>query len=234
MNSLYEYIFKRKSVRKYTLTPLSKDMLSQIKAKIESLKPLYPGIKICCEIVDDIKNPMPLKAPHYLLFSSENTDGSFENAGFMLQQMSLYFTSIGLGSCWLGMGKPSEKQQTELQFVIAMSFGYPEEALYREASGFNRKSLNDISEGKDPRLEAARLAPSGMNSQNWFFRCDNGIIHIYRKKVNPLKALIFDKMNSIDTGITLCHLYLASETFSFEKSSSFPERKGLIYMGTVK
>ena len=234
MNSLYEYIFKRKSVRKYTLTPLSKDMLSLIKAKIEFLTPLYPNIKICCEIVDHIKNPMMLKAPHYLLFSSENIDGSFENAGFMLQQMSLYFTSIGIGSCWLGMGKPAKKQKTELHFIISMSFGYPEEALFRDASGFNRKSLNDISEGNDPRLEAARLAPSGMNSQNWFFLCSNGIIHVFRKKVNPIKALIFDKMNSIDTGIALCNLYMASETFSFEKSSSFPERKGLIYMGTVK
>jgi len=49
-----------------------------------------------------------------------------------------------------------------------------------------------------------------------------------------LKALIFDKMNSIDTGIALYHLFVASESFSFEKLNSFSERKEYIYMGTVK
>ena len=217
MNNLNEYIFKRKSIRKYKINPLSEEILNQIKAQITELKPLYPNIKTSFEIADDIKNPMSLKAPHYLIVSSEKIDGCFENVGFMLEQMSLYFNSIGLGSCWLGMGKPTENKQNELPFVFSMAFGYPSEELYRNLSDFNRKSLTEISEGTDSRLEAARLAPSGMNSQNWFFLCTNGIIHVYRKKVNPLKAVIFDKMNSIDTGIALCHLFVVSESFSFEK-----------------
>ena len=234
MNNLYEYIFKRKSIRKYKIDPLSEEILMQIKAQINALKPLYPSIKTRFDIADDIKNPMSLKAPHYLIVSSEKIEGYLENAGFMLEQISLYLNSLGLGSCWLGMAKPAQNQQTDLQFVISMAFGYPSEELYRNVSDFNRKSLSEISEGANSRLEAARLAPSGMNSQNWFFLCTNGIIHVYRKKVNPLKALIFDKMNSIDTGIALCHLFAASESFSFERLNSFPERKGYIYMGTVK
>ena len=234
MNNLNEYISKRKSVRKYKIDPLPEEILIKIKEQIIALKPLYPSIKTRFDIVDDIKNPMSLKAPHYFIVSSEKSEGYFENVGFMLEQMSLYLNSLGLGSCWLGMAKPSQNQQTDLQFVISMAFGYPSEELYRNVSDFKRKSLTEISEGADSRLEAARLAPSGMNSQNWFFLCTNGLIHVYRKKVNPLKALIFDKMNSIDTGIALCHLFVVSESFSFEKLNSFPERKGYIYMGTVK
>ena len=234
MNNLNEYISKRKSVRKYKSDPLSNEILIQIKEQIKELKPLYPSIKTRFDIADDVKNPMSLKAPHYFIVSSEKSEGYFENVGFMLEQMSLYLNSLGLGSCWLGMAKPAQDQQTDLQFVISMAFGYPSEELYRNASDFKRKSLTEISEGADSRLEAARLAPSGMNSQNWFFLCTNGMIHVYRKKVNPLKGLIFDKMNSIDTGIALCHLFVVSEIFSFEKSNSFPERKGYIYMGTVK
>jgi len=234
MNNLYEYILKRKSVRKYKIATLSEEMLLQIKEQITQLKPLYPSIKTRLEIAGDIKNPMSLKAPHYLIASSEKIEGCFENVGFMLEQMSLYLNSLGLGSCWLGMAKPTRNQQIELPFVISMAFGYPSEELFRNVSDFKRKSLTQISEGTDSRLEAARIAPSGMNSQNWFFLCTNGIIHVYRKKVNPLKALIFDKMNSIDTGIALCHLFVVSENFLFEKLNSFPERKGYIYMGTVK
>ena len=234
MNNLNEYISKRKSVRKYKSDPLSNEILIQIKEQIKELKPLYPSIKTRFDIADEVKNPMSLIAPHYFIVSSEKSEGYFENVGFMLEQMSLYLNSLGLGSCWLGMAKPAQDQQTDLQFVISMAFGYPSEELYRNVSDFKRKSLTEISEGTDSRLESARLAPSGMNSQNWFFLCTNGIIHVYRKKVNPLKALIFDKMNSIDTGIALCHLFAVSESFSFEKSNSFPERKGYIYMGTVR
>lgn len=66
-----------------------------------------------------------------------------------------------------------------------MAFGYPSEELFRNVSDFRRRSLIEISEGADSRLEAARIAPSGMNSQNLFF-CVNGIIYVYRKKMNPL------------------------------------------------
>ena len=45
MNNLNEYIFKRKSVRKYKIDPLSEGILIQIKAQINALKPLYPSIK---------------------------------------------------------------------------------------------------------------------------------------------------------------------------------------------
>ena len=59
-----------------------------------------------------------------------------------------------------------------------MAFGYPSEELFRNVSDFKCKSLTEISEGADSRLEAARIAPSGMSSQNWFFLCTNGIIHV--------------------------------------------------------
>ena len=233
MNSLYEYIFKRKSVRKYKQEPLSAELLSQIKTKIDLAKELYPCIKISCEIVDNIKSPL-VKAPHYLLFSSEDREGSYENAGFILQQMTLSFTSMGIGSCFLGMGRPAENLETDLKFIIAMSFGYPEEPIYRELSDFNRKDISEISEGEDPRLEVARLAPSGMNSQNWFFLCEERKIIVYRKKTNPIKALVYEKMNSIDAGIAICNLYIASEDFTFTKDSNFPEKKGYAYIGTVE
>ncbi len=44
-----------------------------------------------------------------MIISSENTEGYLMNIGFIFQQMDLYLSSIGLGSCWLGMAKPTEK-----------------------------------------------------------------------------------------------------------------------------
>jgi len=114
-----------------------------------------------------------------------------------------------------------------------MAFGKPIESPHRSASEFKRKPLSEMSEGDDKRLEAARLAPSGMNAQNWFFVADGGKIHCYRKKPNPLLGFMTGKLGCIDMGIALCHIMTESDGFTFSKESNAPERKGFIYMGTV-
>lgn len=229
-----ETILKRKSVRNYDLAPLDATTLDKVRAQIERVKPLYSDIKYSVEIANKTKGMLGAKAPHYLLFGSEEKDGAYENIGFIGQQLSLFFTESGLGSCWLGSSKPEEKEDSALPFVICMAFGKPAESLHRTLSEFKRKPLSEISEGTDKRLEAARLAPSGINLQNWFFIAENGKIHCYRKKPNPLIGFILEKMGRIDMGIALCHIAEESNSFSFEKESGVPERKGYIYSGTVK
>ena len=144
--------------------------------------------------------------------------------------MDLFFSESGLGACWLAASKPMEKDGGNLPCIICMSFGNPAEPLHRDISGFKRKSLSEISEGTDARLEAARLAPSGMNAQNWYFVADTGKIHCYRKK-----ALLgfLNRMACIDMGIAVCHITQESVEFSFSKEANLPERKGYVYMGTV-
>ena len=74
-----DIIKKRKSIRKYDLTPLDSATLEQVQAKIESIKPLYPGIKYSIEISSKIRGTFSVKAPHYLIFGSEEKDGAYEN-----------------------------------------------------------------------------------------------------------------------------------------------------------
>jgi len=229
-----EIIRKRKSIRKFDLTPLDFHALEKIKAQLTLLKPLYPDIRCSINIASSTKGLFNIKAPHYLIFSSEEREGHPENIGFIGQQMDLYLSQSGLGSCWLGASKPSEKQSSALPHVICIGFGKPGEPLHRELSEFKRKPLSEVSEGDDRRLEAARLAPSGMNAQNWFFIAKDGKIHCYRKKLNPLKALVLDKLSCIDMGIAICHIAQESDDFHFEKEAGAPQRNGLIYMGTCK
>ena len=114
-----------------------------------------------------------------------------------------------------------------------MAFGKPSGPLYRDISGFKRKPLSAISEGSDARLEAARLAPSAINAQNWYFIAESGKIHCYRKKANPLLGFMFNRMHCVDMGIALCHIAEESESFGFVKEEGVPVRKGFVYMGTV-
>ena len=228
-----EIISKRKSIRKYDMAPLDAETLEKVQAQINQVKPLYPEIRYSIEIANSTKGLFNVKAPHYLVFRSEEKDGAYENIGFAGQQMDLFFSGAGLGSCWLGAAKPEEKETAALQFVVCMSFGKPAEPLHRELSGFNRKPLAEISEGVDERLEAARLAPSAVNAQNWYFVADSGKIHCYRKKSNPLLGFIYTKLHCIDMGIALCHIAEESADFSFTKEADTAARKGFAYMGTV-
>jgi len=228
-----EIIRKRKSVRKYDFTPLDATILEAVRTEIINLKPLYPDIKFSVEIVSKAKGMFGIKAPHYLIFTSDEHDGYLENIGFVGQKLDLYFSANGLGACWLGASKSGEKLESDLPHIIALAFGKSSEPLHRELSKLKRKPLSAISEGNDPRLEAARLAPSAMNMQNWFFIATNGKIHCYLRKTNPLLGLIYGKMNRIDLGIAICHIAQESEKFSFAKMEDAPMRKGLIYVGTV-
>ena len=230
---LYEYIWKRKSTRKYDMEPLEPRQLEQIRLFAQDIKPLYPDIKIAYEITSSIKGIFSVKAPHYLIISSEESNGYLENVGFMFQQMDLFLSNLNLGSCWLGMGKPPASLKTELPHVIALAFGKAIGTPYRERSEFKRKSIADISTGSDQRFDAVRVAPSAMNNQNWFFEANNGKIDVYQKK-----AMIgmLEKLNKIDIGIALCHLFVATKHFGKEfvfSRETDKKKKGYIYTGTI-
>jgi nitroreductase len=226
-----ETIRKRKSIRKYDKTPLDKATLTKVRNKLTELTPLFPEIRYTITIADRTKGMLAQGsgASSFLVFRSEDKDGAYENIGFIGQQMDLWFSENGLGSCWLGMAKPSE--DGDLDYVISMAFGKPAEPLHRSLVEFKRKPLAEISEGNDARLEAARLAPSGMNAQGWFFSASDGKIRCYRKKPSIIAS---EKLGRIDMGIALWHIASETENFRFLKESDVLERKGFIYAGTVE
>ena len=234
MLTMNEIIRKRKSIRKYDPAPLDTAVLDKVRERMESVKPLYADIRYSIKIADRTTGMLNIKAPHYLIFRSEKKEGAYENIGFIGQQMDLFFSASGIGSCWLGMAKPEEKSVNALSHIICMSFGKPAEPLYREISEFKRKPIAAISEGSDKRLEAVRLAPSAVNAQNWYFIAQNDEIHCYNKKSNSLLGFLYNKMGLIDMGIALCHIAEEGGGFLFVKEPDAPYRKGCFYRGTVK
>ncbi|HYC20773.1 MAG TPA: nitroreductase family protein [Candidatus Bathyarchaeia archaeon] len=227
---LYSTIFKRKSIRKYELEPLDEDKLKGIRDHIQTLKPLHEGIKIEFKILppDVVKRRTMREAPHYIAVFSEVKEGYLSNVGFMVQQMDLFFSANGLGSCWQGI--PALKKEglasSRLKFIILMPFGKPHETLHRtKPSQFKRKSLREISDikGADNLLETARLAPSARNAQEWFFTGDEQLIHAYYRKPNFIPGLLIKKYPPIDVGISLYHLKLGAEHFGKEPEIIFDD-----------
>jgi len=78
---LYKTIFKRKSIRKFDLTPLDEKTLHEISDHLQTLTPLHDDIKIEFKILspDLVKRRMMKKAPHYLAVFSEAKEGYLTN-----------------------------------------------------------------------------------------------------------------------------------------------------------
>ena len=101
-------------MRKYDLTPLDITILDAVRAEINKVKPLYSDIKFSVEIVSKSKGMFGIKAPHYLIFTSDEHEGYLENIGFVGQHLDLYFSANGLGACWLGASNPlAEKYKSK-------------------------------------------------------------------------------------------------------------------------
>lgn len=232
---LKEFISKRKSVRKYKETLLSGDTLAQIKEFADNATPLVKDIKISMEFLKDVKNILPVKSPHYISFYSEVKEGYIENAGFILAQIDLYLSSIGLGSCYLGMAKPSEKQTKNcLEFIIILGFGEAAENVHRaNTNEFRRKAVNEVANIQNEHTEAVRLSASASNGQPWYVQFEEGKIHLYCEKHNVIKALLYERMNNVDMGIVMCNLWLSyDKKLRFEKVEAKP-MKGYLYSFTA-
>lgn len=214
---LYPYIVKRKSTRRYAGTPLERETLNKVEAFIQTLTPLLADCAVTFKIVSGaaVKGAIGIKAPHYILVGAEEVSGHLMNVGFLLQQLDLFFAAEGIGGCWVGMAKPMKevKQMLDLPFVIAYAFGEPTGALYQTAEGRSRKAYEAIQDGNlyKPLIEAARLAPSATNAQPWYFVTKPDGIDVYRIKNNPIKGFFLDRMNQIDIGIALCHIWVAAQ-----------------------
>lgn len=240
---LTEVIYRRKSVRSYTNEPVNAEILQKIEEFVAGAKPLYPEIKVKMEIVNrnQVKCICPWTTPQLITIFSEKKPGYLENAGFIFQQLDLYLQSIGIGTCWLGMGKLEaedvfeEQRKGDLEYVMMIAFGEPKGKALRDGKEeFKRKSLAEIADVPDDKLEPARYAPSSVNSQPWYFAHENDKIHVYCGH----KGLLSKKLgstNQLDMGIALAHMYVANqETFKFEKLEDCRALKDHTYIGSFK
>ena len=112
-----------------------------------------------------------------------------------------------------------------MKFVIMLAFGHPKgDRLRHDLKGFKRKSMEQITDKPDSRLEPARLAPSAVNSQPWYFTHEGDAIHLFCSK----------KGSRLDVGIALAHLFVANEeSFHFFKTENVPEMTGYGYIGSL-
>ncbi len=233
-HKLYTQITKRKSTRNYDVSRnryLNEHLdLSEINEFIKNLKPLDDSIKVDFKIVSGkvVNKHFMKEAPFYVAAFSEKKEHYLENIGFMLEQLDLYFSLRGIGSCWQGFPKPTKKllNSSDLDFVIFFVFGRTTENVYRfHKDQFKRKSVDEITDivGMDSIFNLVRLAPSSINSQPWYFTGNYDSINVFCKQKNRFNILNKESSNRIDIGIVLLFLVLNIEEESKKYNIVFDE-----------
>ena len=163
-----------------------------------------------------------------------------------MEQLSLYLFTKGIGSCYQGGAKLKKDQEKDLELVMIMAFGYPEEPLERSYEDFRRIELKKLvtirgAFGKVQRklLEAARLAPSAMNRQPWRFVSSEDRIHLFVKKPGKLGYQTQQDFNLFDAGVALSHMLVTAEDqwfdLEYQKLDSILEKEfqNYVYVGSL-
>ena len=223
----YEAIFRRRSIRKYKNDEISPAMLEKIEKFGEDAIGIRPDIQVKWKIFrkeeHQLKGLFRVDAPYYVALYSEICEDYRKNAGCLMEQLSLYLFTKGIGSCYQGGAKLKKDQEKDLELVMIMAFGYPAEPLERDREAFKRMELNRFVKvhgnfGKVQRklLEAARVAPSAMNLQPWRFVVTDGKIHMFVKKPGKIGYQMQQDFNLFDAGIALAHMLVTAEEQWFD------------------
>lgn len=97
-----------------------------------------------------------IKAPHYAVLFSENKDHYLENAGYIIQGITLKLTELGLAACWLTINdaqaaKAALDAETDMELACVLAFGY--RAADNDEKKAPKISLDELCLGKDFKTE---------------------------------------------------------------------------------
>lgn len=235
--TMNEALYKRQSTRAFDMNGLNEDELKQITDYAASVTPLISGTEVKADIVgpDDVKALMKWRAPHYFAIYSDGTDEGIMNAAYIYEQVVIYITSLGIGTCWATSVSPKEKDEADgTKWSAVIAFGKPANGNgWRESLELKRKALTEISDIADDRLEAARIAPSSMNNQPWYFRHNGENIEVCCKKQGFMKKWMISQ-NRVDMGIALGNMKIANPNMVFEPKKNKSEKDGYTVMGKIR
>lgn len=177
-----------------------------------------------------IKNPTA-----FILGSVQSAANDLEDYGFLLEEIILYATQLGIGTCWLGgtfhYGNFAKKmalaENESLPAVAAAGLTADQRSIQdllvrRQADGNHRKTWNKLffdgsfrmplsEENAGPYatvLEMVRIAPSASNKQPWRILKDGVDWHFYLQRTPgypPPAPVKIADLQRIDMGIAMCH-----------------------------
>lgn len=214
MNYL-ELIKERHSVRKYLNKDIEKEKIDLINQKVQEINKLS-GLNIQF-ITNEPKafNSMFVhygkfkNVKNYLILIGKKTKNFSELCGYYGEQLVLYIQSLGLNTCWVALTYKKIKSRYIInkneKILLSISVGYGENngiphksKKISEVSNINNNSPEWFKNG----VEAALLAPTAINQQQFYFHLDENN-HV---TVKPLIGFY----TKVDLGIVKYHFEIGS------------------------
>ena len=226
MIDFYKQIFKRKSFHFFTGgEKTTEEDLIAINNFIKTIVPLYPDIKTEIVVVKENETTCHRGADYCILFYSEPKVEYLRNIGYIGEQIDLFLTSINVGALWFGIGKPKEKRNNNLEYVIMIAIKrMPESSFRKDMFKAKRKPTEEIWSGEPlETTNIVRFTPSACNTQPWYVENNGNTLGVYRyKKPGKRGIMPIDKVmyyNRIDIGIFLFILEtcLKQEGIAFQR-----------------
>lgn len=232
---LFESIDTRKSNRKFKMEILPDEVMQKIKDAIENFCTLYDDVKLKYRFVNKVKGRFSVDAPHYIVISGEGKDKELEAAGFLFEQLILWFNLQNIGSVWLGMSK--DVLDNNANDIVTIAFGYSTEEVQRNITQFKRKDINEITNDvENIYMKKVLVAPSGMNLQPWYFEKTDNKILVYKQEPKFPISKIY-KLTDLDIGIALCHYMITCKhfdtDFKFTRLNDDNSKKGFELFGSI-
>jgi nitroreductase len=258
--NIREAIRKRISIRHYEARPVPEEVLRAVVKSGENSLALDDGIRVRFHLIKEGKLVAARmtyltgarflfgSSPHFIIATSEEKPLFMLNIGFRMEQMILFATQQGLGTCWVGGMFTEERIGAFLgldmgERVIALTpLGYPDTSFYGrvthdviELGAMNfgrRKPLKQIVFGSElgssletedkellEALECARLAPSWVNAQPWrFLVAGKEIVAVADARGRYSSVRDGKHYYRLDVGIAMSHFFLAAKEMGWSGS----------------
>lgn len=235
-------IQRRKSVRTYSRMQLQTEVKEKLQKHFQQLKGPFP-VAFRFEIFDklQIKADKKIKlgtygiiqgAAFFIAAAVEKKEHNMEQLGYVFENLVLYITSLGLGTCWLAASFNKNEFFRAMQIKddellpIVTPVGYesrikspidllmkpnpkvkirkPWDALFFKESADVILDKADAGAYAMP-LEMVRLAPSASNKQPWRVILLNRHFHFYLVHNAGYTTRYPYDIQKIDMGIAMCH-----------------------------
>lgn len=217
-----EAIETRQSVRTYKKEAVDSEIMARLREMCREPRQCLPGQQARIVVIE---RGLEGRVGTYGIISGaqcclalvyRDVDGlSAVNAGMVMENIVLWLTQQGQGTCWLGgtfsrsdvTAAASPAPDERIAAIVVLGIAADRERLVARvmrkfARSRRRRAFDDLFDIGDnrqwsPALELMRLAPSALNGQPWRAVAEGNAIHFFCTKPEGLGLL--------DTGIGLAH-----------------------------
>lgn len=238
----HKIVEERKSIRDFKEKNLEAEAARELLNICNHTSQLLEGIETSFHYIEDGEkvfqflkgnvgyHGMAIKAPHYLVLTSEKKEDNLINAGYMMEQVLLNAFQNEIGSCWIDIlqnqGELKEKLGIEdkSEIVALAAIGYPKTNIFGiETSVSDRHSIEELvylkkwgqimdledleQRGLDEVFYYVRHAPSWGNTQPWRFILDDSKLLLTIEKENIyIEDGSKNNNHELDSGIIMLYI----------------------------